>query len=314
MVKCGPPLVDDRGMPRRHVTLHFAAALACVACAATLLWTGSSGATTVRVRAGQTLTQIASTYGTTVAALAAANGIENPNLVVAGAELTVPSGASATGPTPTSGTSSAATSRASVVAASGDSLWSIAARNGTTVAALAQANGVPDTATILVGRRLLLPAASGTGPSSAAALPAQRYPAVLLASSSRLALVPLFQRWAARFGVPASLLEGTCWWESGWQTGVVSPTGAVGIGQLEPSTVATMRAVLGNTSLSATNASDNIEMSAAYLHQLLTATGGNQSLALAGYYQGLVSVRRSGVPPSTVQYVQGVLATAALFG
>ena len=301
-------------MPRRRVTVHFAATLACVACAATLLWTGSSGATTVRVRTGQTLTQIASAYGTTVAALAVANGIENTNLVMVGAALTIPSGASTTGSPSSIGTSSAGTGQASVVAASGDSLWSIAARNGTTVTALAQANGVPATATILVGRRLLLPAGAGAiAGASTAAVPAQRYPALLLASSSRLALVPLFQRWATRFGVPASLLEGTCWWESGWQRSVVSSTGAVGVGQLEPSTVATMRTVLGDATLSATNASDNIEMSAAYLHQLLMATGGNQNLALAGYYQGLVSVRRSGMLPSTVQYVQGVLATAALF-
>ncbi len=281
-----------------------------VACALSLLWTASAGAATVRVRPGQTLTQIAATYGTTVGALASANGIRNPNLVVIGTTLTVPSvGATATGST---STTAAATGGTYAVAAPGDSLWSIATRNGTSVAALARANGISVTSTILVGRRLVLP----THTSSVAvpmSLQSQRYPASLLASSSRLTFVPLFQQWATHFGVPTALLEGTCWWESGWQTGVVSSTGAVGIGQLEPSTVTTFRSVLGDPSLSASDTSDNIEIAAAYLHQLLAQTGGNQRLALAGYYQGLASVRRIGMLPSTVQYVHGVLATAVLF-
>ena len=89
---------------------------------------------------------------------------------------------------------------------------------------------------------------------------------------------------------------------------VVSSTGAVGIGQLEPSTVAKLRVSLGQPGLQATNTSDNIEMAAAYLHQLLIQTQGDAGLALAGYYQGLNSVRRSGMFPSTVQYVNGILA------
>lgn len=43
-----------------------------------------------RVAAGQTLSAIAKTYGTTVAELAAANGLKNPNRVRQGAELQVP--------------------------------------------------------------------------------------------------------------------------------------------------------------------------------------------------------------------------------
>src|SRR5579863_8760480 len=47
-------------------------------------------ATTVMVRPGDTLSAIAVRYHTTVAALAAANGITNPNLVFAGATIAVP--------------------------------------------------------------------------------------------------------------------------------------------------------------------------------------------------------------------------------
>jgi LysM repeat protein len=267
----------------------------------------------VRVRAGQNLTQIARTYGTTVGALVAANGIPNPNLVVEGAVLTIPtasaagaSGAGTPSPAPTASIGST-----DAVAAPGDSLWSIATRNGTTVSALARANGIPVTATILVGERLALPAptAGGSALGSSPGLPA-----ALLASPGRLALIPLFQQWAAHFGLPVALLEGTCWWESGWQSGVTSATGAVGIGQLEPSTVVTFRSILGDPALSAYEPSDNIEMTAAYLHQLLVQMGGSQSQALAAYYQGPASLSSVGELPSTAQYVQGVLATATLFG
>ena len=282
-----------------------------MACAVALLGSTAAGASTVQVRAGQNLTQIASANGTTVSALVAANGIRNPNLVVAGTVLTIP-GTGSAGPASATAATSESTGGAYAVAAPGDSLWSIATRNGTTMSALARANGLTVNATILVGRRLLLPAAVSSVPVPSS-LVSQRFPAALLASSSRLGLVPLFQQWAAHFGVPVSLLEGTCWWESGWQMGVVSSTGAIGIGQLEPTTVVTFRSVLGDPSLSAWNTSDNIEIAAAYLHQLLTQTGGDQHLALAGYYQGLASVRSHGLLASTTQYVNGVLATAALF-
>ena len=122
-----------------------------------------------------------------------------------------------------------------------------------------------------------------------------------------------FQKWAAAYGVPTPLLEAMCWWESGWQMTVVSSTGAVGAGQLEPSTVSTMRVVLGDPTLSATDSSDNIQMAAAYLHQLLVQTSGNQALALAGYYQGLTSVRQRGMMVSTVQYAHGILAFVPSF-
>jgi soluble lytic murein transglycosylase-like protein len=138
-------------------------------------------------------------------------------------------------------------------------------------------------------------------------------PAALLAQPELLTLLPVFQHWSSYFGVSAPLLEGMCWWESGWQAGVVSPTGAVGIGQLEPITVSTLTDELGNQSLNPDSASDNIEMAAAYLQQLLVENGGNQSSALADYYQGRTSVNQKGMLPSTQQYVNGVLGAAGLF-
>lgn len=62
--------------------------------------------TTYTVQRGDTLASIASRFGTTYQAIAAANGITNPNLIYVGQQLTIPGG-SGTTPPPTSGGGSA---------------------------------------------------------------------------------------------------------------------------------------------------------------------------------------------------------------
>src|SRR5271157_3528474 len=52
----------------------------------------ATGGPVVRIGAGQTLSAIATRFHTTVAQLAAANGVSNPNLVVAGTVLQLPIG------------------------------------------------------------------------------------------------------------------------------------------------------------------------------------------------------------------------------
>ena len=49
------------------------------------------------------------------------------------------------------------------------------------------------------------------------------------------------------------------------------------------------------------------------LHALLDATGGDEALAIAGYIQGLSSVRRYGMFSVTRQYVRDVLALSRHF-
>ena len=268
-------------------------------------------ATSVQVAPGQTLGGIAATYGTTVSALAAANGMVNPNLVLAGATLLIPSGPDA----PTVATTQPTT----IVVAPGDSLSSIAVQYGTTVAALVQLNGITDPDYVEAGSQLIVDSSTpATGTASTASTTSSTstggaLPAQVLAHPDRVQLQPVFHQWAGAFGVPVSLLEAMCWWESGWQADVVSSTGAVGICQLEPQTVSILRIRIGDPTLDATVPADNIEMSAALLHDLLVETGGSESLALASYYQGFASVTQSGMFASTAQYVQGILSSMAGF-
>jgi len=264
-------------------------------------------ATTTVVQPGDTLTAIAARYHTTVAALAAANGITNPNRIFVGATLQIPSGS----PVPAApGPVTAAAPSATVVVQPGDTLSSIAARNHTTVAALVTANHIANANLVFAGAHLNLPAPPlppGWGPGGP-------LPPSLLQHPERVALRPAFLAAANASGVAPSLLEALCWWESGWQSTATSPTGATGLCQLEPSTVTYARTtLLHNAALDPRSATDNIAMAAAYLHDLLVRAGGDPHLALAGYYQGLTSVEKTGMLPSTKTYVTGILNYAALF-
>ncbi|HET7719125.1 MAG TPA: LysM peptidoglycan-binding domain-containing protein [Acidimicrobiales bacterium] len=108
------------------------------------------------VRSGESLHTIARDHGTTVGALVAANGISNPNLILAGQKLAIPGGGGEGGTT--------TRSRAYTVRA-GDTLASIASRHGTTVSAIAAANGIANPNLIVIGRSLQV--AGGATPSSA---------------------------------------------------------------------------------------------------------------------------------------------------
>ncbi|MDY4025701.1 MAG: LysM domain-containing protein, partial [Enterococcus avium] len=101
--------------------------------------TPSTTTSTHIVRSGETLSGIATKYGTTYQALASLNGLANPNYIYAGQQLKV------------SGTAS--TSRIYTVNY-GETLSDIAAKLGTTYQALAQKNGISNPNLIYLGQQL----------------------------------------------------------------------------------------------------------------------------------------------------------------
>lgn len=125
---------------------------------------------TYTIRSGDTLSSIASRYHTTVAALAAANHISNPNVIYAGQSLTVPDSYSST-PAPAPAQTSSGS--VSYTVKSGDSLSAIASRYGTTVAAIAARNGISNPNLIYVGQKLTIPTSGGSAPAPAPSAPAQ---------------------------------------------------------------------------------------------------------------------------------------------
>lgn len=107
------------------------------------------------VASGDTLSAIAARLGTTVAALAAANGISNPNRISIGQTISMPTAShSSSSASPVRSTPAPASTGYTVRA--GDTLSAIAARNGTTVAALAAKNGIADPNKIGIGQSLKL--------------------------------------------------------------------------------------------------------------------------------------------------------------
>ncbi len=224
---------------------------------------------------------------------------------------------------------------AAYVVRPGDSLWSIAGAHGITVAQLASANSLNPLAILPIGRHLAIPSAGGATTSSAAATspatatdpwtfcatfsaalgPWGVVPAGLAGTARYYRLAPLFEHWASYYGLSRPLLEAVAWQESGWQQNVVSPTGAVGVGQIEPYTARFIEQDLIGMSLDDVNSvSDNIRMSAAFLNYLAEREGNNECATIAAYYEGPLNLQTRGVLPEADQYVADVEALVPRFG
>ena len=111
--------------------------------------------TTIIIQWGDTLSQLALDYNTTVEELASLNGIENPNLIYAGATLIVPNNGDIEDETEGS------TSDETIyVVKRGDTLSQIALSFGTTVQAIAIRNNIKNVNLIYIGQVLIIPLSS----------------------------------------------------------------------------------------------------------------------------------------------------------
>jgi soluble lytic murein transglycosylase-like protein len=283
---------------------------------------------------GESLYSIAAADGLSVAQLAAANGLSVTSSLPQGANITIPpqgaapvapvaaggpvadgdgdsdgdGGAAAPAPVGVASTPSAG----SYVVQPGDTLSAIAARAGTTVTALAAANGLNPIGVLPAGAVLTLSGAGAQQPVGAAAVgnsSAGPFP-----TPERLSAPEIGQIGASN-GSPSSLTDAIAWQESGFNNDVVSPAGAVGIMQIMPGTWQWIQHSLDpGAPLSPSSAADNVRGGSMMLHWLLNQTGGDPTMAAAGYYQGLSSVQRYGVFPSTQRYLNNVMSLNSQFG
>jgi soluble lytic murein transglycosylase-like protein len=172
---------------------------------------------------------------------------------------------------------------------SGDTLTALAARYGTTIAALERANHLRPGAFLLIGTRLRVPAGARHVPGTA--------------SDVRGSL----DRWAAHYGVDPHLARALAWMESGFQPTIRSPIGAWGVMQVTPATWDYAESILIGMPIPRT-ADGNVRIGVAYLRHLLREFRGDERLALAGYYQGPASVRKRGLLRETKAFVADVQA------
>ena len=299
----------------------------------------ASAAVPHTVQPGETLWSIAAANNLTTRTVAAYNGLSEDAQVVLGSTILVPTtvegyaalqqaglvpadAAQATAPT----TSTTTTTTAAPAAApapqgaytvrTGDTLSALAAQTGTTVEAMAAMNGLDPNGLLLSGTVLKLPGGAPAPVQASTPEPAaQVVPEAAPEPTAQEVSAADVQNVAAAHGVSPSLAAAIAWQESGFNNSMVSPANARGVMQVMPGTWDYVQDNLaGDQALDPNSATDNIHAGVMYLKRLLTDAGGDENSAIAGYYQGLASVRERGMYDDTEQYVNNVQALRSRFG
>jgi LysM repeat protein len=241
---------------------------------------------TYRVRWGDTLTGIGARFGIGVDRLARANGLSPHGVLLAGSTLRLAGGHAG-------GAAHATGFRARYRVRPGDTLSGIAARFGVGLHHLARANGLRVHGILIAGITLRVPHGAGAAPATVATGP--------------WSVVASIDAWSAYYGVDASLARAVAWQESGFHIDILSSAGAWGPMQVVPGTWRYVEDVLIGHPVAHT-ADGDIRVGVALLHHLIGAFGGNESRAVAAYYQGERSVRTRRMLPETRWYVADVMA------
>jgi soluble lytic murein transglycosylase-like protein len=285
------------------------------------------------VQPGETLWTIASASNLTNRALAAYNGLPEEGHVILGSTIMVPSAAEAaaamaakgmtaapaTGSAPavpsTSSTPSAApTALGGYTVRYGDTLSGLAATARVPMTQIAAMNGLDVNKPLLAGTVVKLPPGSPAPARAAEPAPTPVVPHVAPEPTADRVDAGTIASIAAEHGVPASLAQSIAWQESGFNNGMVSSANARGVMQVMPGTWNWIQQNLAQRQLNPYSAVDNVHAGVLYLGNLLRATGGDQASAIAGYYQGLGSVRSRGLFDDTKRYVANVQALQGRFG
>jgi LysM repeat protein len=279
----------------------------------------------ITVKPGDTLTAIAARYHTTVARLVQANNLPgNGNVIYAGSRIKVPAAAG-------SGGSDARTTYASYRVRPGDTVIGLAGRYHVPTNAIVSANHLAANGMIRIGQVLRIPvpraAARGAGAGASSSnntFAGRTYPNAVVARAalhrsilasrslpSRAGIRSIIAATARQQGVSPSLALAVAYQESGFNPRVVSVADAIGAMQVIPSTGTWASAVVGRQ-LDLLNPYDNATAGVLLLRVLVSSASSTEQ-AIAGYYQGLASVRRNGMYADTKQYVANVLALRASF-
>ena len=285
-----------------------------------------SGSLSHTVQRGETLSGIARQHGTTVAAVAQANGIADPARIYVGQRISIPGAAQ---PSPQAAAQSAAQTNGSHTVQRGETLSGIARQHGTTVSAIAQANGIANPARIYAGKTLTIPGAATaisqtpqnpvpktflhyTYPDSTnSAANANKLALERAAVPSRAQMQEIVRSTAVQMGVDPKLALAHAYVESGFDMRSVSPANAIGVMQVIPSSGEWASRLVGRR-LNLLDPHDNAVAGVAIIRFLQSnADGADQGIA--GYYQGLGGVRKNGMKPDTVAYVNRVKAARARF-
>ncbi|MFT3942895.1 MAG: LysM peptidoglycan-binding domain-containing protein [Ancrocorticia sp.] len=297
-------------------------------------------AATHTVASGDTLWAISRQYGTTVNAIAAANGISTSTLLMPGQQLVIsgePANSGATGNEAAAPVATSAPSAAQHVVAPGETLSSIASIYGTSFANLASINGLADPNRIYVGQVLSVSGSAGTtesvtyveepaapvvGNSVGANFLHYTYDAETVYSAnvnkdalmrgdipSTAEMQSIIASTAVEMGVNPALALAHAQVESHFDQSAVSPANAVGAMQVLPSTAEWIGGIIGRN-LDVLNPYENAIAGIAYI-RYIQANASSMDEGIAAYYQGLGGVQLYGMLPDTVNYVYKVRSAMA---
>jgi len=257
------------------------------------------------VQPGDTLSGIAANTGVSVADLAAVNGLDPAGMIVAGTTLSL--AAARSGPAPPA--------LGGYTVRAGDTLSGLAAGAGVSMADMAAMNGLDPDGVLVTGTVIKLPTGAPAPPRASEPAPPPVVPPAEPVPTPASVGAPEIQSVASQHGVSPSLAAAIAWQESGFNNAMVSPANARGVMQVMPGTWDYVQQNLaGGRSLDPNSATDNVHAGVMYLKRLLADTGGDESTAIAGYYQGLQSVRDRGMYDDTRRYVDNVQALRLRFG
>jgi len=277
--------------------------VASFALVAGALAAGASTASAYTVQPGEDLWQISQRSGEPVSRLVSENRLGDPNQVSAGQNLKVDGNPAVHQPA-----ASPAGGRTYTVR-QGDTLYRVSRRTGVPVSLLAQLNHLSDPNHLRLGQVLSLAGAPGPAPSKSqpSANPAPPAAAPPRDSTHGEQAKQILRRAAAQLGVEAAFVLAVSEWESGWNQAALSPTGAVGLMQVEPYTADWAGPALLGRRVDLNNPRDNALLGTALLRKYLSDFHGDKALVLASYYQGETATQKSGIYPGSHSYVDGIL-------
>jgi LysM repeat protein len=275
---------------------------------------------TVTVRPGDTLWDLAIAHRSTIQAIVEKNQLSGGGaLIQPGQKLLVP-GPASSGSTP--GPAKPSAGDTTYVVRAGDTMGALAQRYGVSLTKLLAANKLSSPSLIYVGQKITVPGAGSSAASSPAAPTppsGYQYPSktaqAVAESTAKLAamdvpgrsdITAMIRATATRHGVDPKLAVAIASLESGCSQRAVSYTDAVGVMQLMP-VAQTWASELAGRSLDRYDTQDNIT-GGVLIIRALQASADSREQAIAGYYQGIYSVRTKGLYDDTKSYVANVLA------
>ena len=273
------------------------------------------------VQPGDTVSEIAVQHDTTVAAIVAANELAaGGDLIFSGERLVIPSahGSPSTSGSSTSGSSTSGSSNPGPHARRivwhtvrpGETVTGLAVRYHAWTDEIIARNDLASSGSIAVGQRLRIPVVLAALPDREEARSSPRTAATGLRGEQSLAdpshsrVRRVIERISGRYGVDPDLALAVSWQEAGWQQDHISSARAIGAMQVLPSTGTWIETVIGRD-LELRRLSHNVTAGVVLLRELTAVAP--LPRAVAGYYQGLQSVRDHGMFTETKQYVRNVL-------